>query len=243
MLKTVMFDLDGTLLPVTQQEFLSVYLGELRKVFSRIGLDAELAMRALWAGTEAMVRNDGAKSNAERFWNTFGDIMNVSDERLRAAEAACDAFYTNEFNVVKSIMRAGDRALPRRLIDLCKAKGFDVVLATNPLFPPCAVTTRLEWIGLLPEDFRLITNYQNSRFCKPNTEYYRDLMERLGVGADECIMIGNNTNEDMIAGTLGIATYLVTDCIENEAGADISRFTHGTLAQLEGYLNTLGDFR
>ena len=52
-------------------------------------------------------------------------------------------------------------------------------------------------------------------------------------------MVGNNTREDMCVGELGTETYLVTDYLENEQNTDISRFRHGSLAELEAYLASL----
>ena len=52
-------------------------------------------------------------------------------------------------------------------------------------------------------------------------------------------MIGNNTNEDMDAGALGMDTFLVTDYLENETGMAVSAFRHGTLMELEAYLASL----
>jgi len=52
----------------------------------------------------------------------------------------------------------------------------------------------------------------------------------------QCLMVGNNTNEDMDAGALGMDTFLVTDYLENETGMAVSAFRHGTLTELEAYL-------
>ena len=49
-------------------------------------------------------------------------------------------------------------------------------------------------------------------------------------------MVGNNPAEDMSVGDLGAETFLVTDYLENAAGADITAFSRGTLAKLETHL-------
>ena len=54
-------------------------------------------------------------------------------------------------------------------------------------------------------------------------------------------MAGNSPAEDMVAGALGAETFLVTDCMENEAGVDVSSYRCGTLAELESYLTSLPD--
>ena len=243
MIDTILFDLDGTLLQYTQDEFIIAYFTELKKMLIRFGLDAELAQSAVWAGTKEMILNDGTRLNSERFWEKFSGIMDLSPERLKAVEEACDRFYSNEFNIVKSVLKDNDPDLPRRLINILVTKGFSIALATNPLFPTCAVTTRLSWRGLKPQDFSLITDYSNSKYCKPNPDYYREIFRMLNKEPNQCLMIGNNTNEDMIVSTLGAETFLVTDYLENESNMDISVFRHGTLKELEVYLESLPSVR
>jgi len=233
-LDTILFDLDGTLLQFSQDEFINVYFGKLGKVFARMDMDAEMSINAVWAGTKAMVLNDGSRTNAERFWIAFAENLGLTDEQRGSVEAACDGFYTNEFDAVKSVVRPND--ISKRLVRALAAKGYDVVLATNPLFPACAVTTRLSWAGLEPRDFIYITHYANSTYCKPNPGYYREILAKLNKSPEQCIMVGNNPVEDMAAGALGTETFLVTDCLENEVAADITAFRRGTLAELEKYL-------
>ena len=234
MIDTILFDLDGTLVRFNQDEFISTYFKELSKVFIKLGLDAEKACKAVWAGTKAMVLNDGSALNIRKFWGAFSEFMGIEGEQLKEVEAACDSFYSNEFNVVKSIIRPSD--ISARIVRAMAKKGYIVVLATNPLFPPCAVDSRLGWIGLDRDDFKLITHYENSSFCKPNPEYYREILSKIGKTPGQCIMVGNNPAEDMCVSALGMDVFLVTDFMENEADVDISAFRHGTLEEMETFL-------
>ena len=236
---TIMFDLDGTLLQFSQEAFVDAYFGELRKVFSRMGMDAGASIKAVWAGTKAMARNDGSVTNAERFWTEFATHMGLSDEQRLTVEAACDKFYVTEFDNVKSVMAPNE--VSKRLVRALQAKGYCVVLATNPWFPECAVTTRLNWIGLVPGDFRLITHYKNSTYCKPNPEYFREVYEKIGKRPGQCLMAGNHPVEDMSAGESGAETFLVTDWLENETGVDVTAFRRGSLLELEAFLAALPD--
>jgi len=232
-----MFDLDGTLVLFSQDDFINVYFKELRKVFLKLGLDADAAIKGVWVGTKAMVLNDGSKLNAQVFWQVFSEFMDITGKKLKDVEVACDNFYSNEFNVAKSVVKQND--IPKRLVRAMAAKGYDIVLATNPLFPPCAVDSRLAWIGLDRQDFILITHYENSTFCKPNPAYYREVFSKIGKSPEQCLMVGNNPAEDMCVGELGSETFLVTDFMENEAGLDITKFRHGTIEELESYLMSL----
>ena len=237
MIDTIMFDLDGTLVRFIQDEFLNAYFKELGKTFVKLGLDAEKAVKGVWVGTKAMVLNDGAKLNTERFWDAFSEFMNIKGDELRRVEAACDKFYSTEFNIAKSVVNHSE--IPARIVRMMVKRGYCVVLATNPFFPPCAVDSRLDWIGLTKTDFEHITHYENSTFCKPNPEYYREVFKKIGKSPEQCLMVGNNTVEDMCAANLGADVFLVTDYMENDENIDISVFKHGTIEDLEKYLSAM----
>ena len=239
MIDTILFDLDGTLVRISQSVFVENYLHELRKIFIKLGLDGDLAIKALWAGTKAMMLNDGNALNSHRFWRGFADSMKIDSERLGIVEAACDSFYSNEFNKVKDFTKPSD--IPRRLVRDMIKKGYSIVLATNPLFPAVAIKSRLEWIGLEMRDFRFVTHYTNSSFCKPNPEYYREVLMRINKKPEQCLMVGNNPAEDMVVSELGVQVFLVTDYMENEHNLDVSKFRQGSLEDLETYLMGLSD--
>lgn len=235
MINAILFDLDGTLVHYSQ-DFIAAYFTKLKKVFERLRLDAELAIKGVWAGSKAMLLNSGERLNSECFWAEVSRVMGLSHEQLKSVEAACDAFYaSSEFDSVKSIMNNADMELPRRLVRGLTARGFTLVLATNPLFPECAIATRLGWVGLSLSDFQLVTHYNNSTYCKPNLGYYREILNKIGKEPRQCLMAGNSPLEDMCAGELGAETFLVNECIDNESGIDISGFRSGTLADLEAY--------
>ena len=117
--------------------------------------------------------------------------------------------------------------------------GYDLILATNPLFPAEGVHTRLSWIGLSPEDFSLITTYDNSTFCKPFPGYYQEILQKTGKTPAQCRMVGNNPLDDMSAAKLGLDVYLVTDYIENEKGLPIDGFPQGSLASVLAWSEAL----
>jgi FMN phosphatase YigB (HAD superfamily) len=234
-----MLDLDGTLLQISQKEFIDAYFAKLMKVFLRLGMDAEMSVKAVWAGTKAMMLNDGSKLNTHRFWETFAQTLQLTEEQLRKVELACDNFYINEFDEVKAVIKPND--ISKRLVKAMAKKGYTLVLATNPLFPACAVETRLGWIGLEPDDFEYITHYANSTYCKLNPGYYNEIFDKINRLPGQCFMAGNNPAEDMCAGLLGAEIFLVTDYLENESGMDITPFRSGTLAELDEYLTALPD--
>ena len=72
----------------------------------------------------------------------------------------------------------------------------------------------MSFVNLRPDDFILVTTYENSSYCKPNPKYFEACLSKLGLKPDEVILFGNNTKEDGdCASSLGIKTYLVNGYI------------------------------
>ena len=229
---TVLFDLDGTLLPMDEQLFVRTYFGELAKKGAEHGCtDSEKLTAAVWKGTAAMVKNDGSIKNDARFWQVFTREMNELETRLRPV---FDRFYAEEFNRVKDVV--GTNPLARQAVKGLKERGYDVILATNPLFPKVAVATRLSWLGLTLEDFLEVTSYEDYSYCKPNPDYFREILSKTGKTPEECLMVGNDAEEDLIAGEIGMSVFLVTDCLINEKNKDISGVPQGNFEELISFL-------
>ena len=55
-----LFDLDGTLLPMDQEAFTTGYFKLLTKKLAPHGYEPKSLVDAIWAGTAAMVKNDGS---------------------------------------------------------------------------------------------------------------------------------------------------------------------------------------
>lgn len=232
---TVLFDLDGTLLPMDQMGFTKTYFGLLVQKAAPFGLKPRPTIDAVWAGTKAMVKNDGSAPNDRRFWDTFCPLVGVEESVLRPV---FDKFYGEEFHGAKSA--CGENPYAAQAVRGLKAQGYDVVLATNPIFPLVGVRTRLSWVGLAPEDFSLVTTYENSRFCKPNPAYFQEIVEKLGKKPEECLMVGNDGVEDTAAAKVGLSLYLATDCLENGDKVDLSQFPHGSFRDFLSYSGAEG---
>ena len=231
-IKAVLFDLDGTLLPMDQDVFIQAYFGGLAKKLAPFGYEPESLFSAIWKGTSAMIQNDGTRINEEVFWESFCHTLHLPS---RKDETVFEEFYNNEFQKVKEVCgyEVQSAAIVRRLKDA----GLTVVLATNPIFPAIATESRMRWAGLSPDDFALYTTYENIGYCKPNLKYYEEITSRLGVSPEECLMIGNDVGEDMIAAHLGMKVFLLTDCLINKKNADISAYPHGGFCELDEYVN------
>ena len=231
---TVLFDLDGTLLPMDQDAFTKAYFGSLANKLEPHGYDKQALIGAIWAGSKAMVKNNGEKLNEEVFWDAFTALLG---ERARNDTAYFDDFYANDFCRVQDVCGYNENA--SKCIKDIKSKGYRVALATNPLFPSTATEQRIGWAGLSPNDFELFTTYENSCFCKPNLDYYKEVIGKLGVSPEECLMVGNDVQEDMVAEKLGMKVFLLTDCLINRTDSDISAYPHGSFDELMKFIDTL----
>ncbi|MBR6950775.1 MAG: HAD family hydrolase [Oscillospiraceae bacterium] len=206
--KAILFDLDGTLLPMNMQEFTTGYFGDLADKLGDRVTDRERFVKAIWAGTKAMMANDGSARNEVVFWEAFNALSGIDESLIRKD---CDEFYAGEFQRAQRFTRPNPLAVAA--VAEAREKADRVVLATNPLFPMTGQRTRLSWIGLTTEDFDLVTSYETDCFCKPNPAYFDSVCRRIGVAPEDCLMIGNDDEEDGRAGkSAGLEVYLVTDC-------------------------------
>ena len=230
-MQMILFDLDGTLLPMDQEAFTKAYFQRLAAKLAPYGYEPDKLIDGVWAGTAAMVKNDGGRTNEEAFWDRFAGLIG---DRVLRDKPLFDEYYRREFQEVASVCGSNPKA--RETVDKLKGAGYRLALATNPLFPAVATESRIRWAGLEPRDFELYTTYENTGYCKPNPAYYRDLLERLGCDAEDCLMVGNDVEEDMVAGTVGMKVFLLTDCIINKQGKDIASFPHGGFDELLQYI-------
>ncbi len=235
MLKAVLFDLDGTLLPMDQNTFMKDYFGRLIRRLAPLGYTPEGFLAAMKAGIAAMVTNDGSRTGEEAYWDAY---TAVSGKEILNHMPVFEQFYNEEFDEVAASCGFNPKAA--ETVRALKAGGVRVILATNPLFPRIATQKRIRWAGMEPEDFEFYTTYEDMGYCKPNPDYYREVLTRAGLNAADCIMVGNDVAEDMMAAAkAGLRGFLLTDCLINTPNADVNDYPHGSFDELNAYLNKL----
>lgn len=232
-INAILFDLDGTLLPMDQDVFIKTYFKLLAGKLAPYGYEPQKLLDSIWASVGAMVKNDGKGTNETAFWNMFTSIYG---EKSLEDKPVFECFYAEDFDKVQA--SCGYTPAAKEIIEFLHNKGLMLVLATNPLFPAVATRKRIKWAGLSPEDFTLYTTYENAGFCKPNPKYYQEILEKIGCQPEECVMIGNDVAEDMVAETLGMNVFLLTDCLINKTGVDITQYPHGSFPELKEYLSS-----
>ena len=236
MIKAVLFDLDGTLLPMDQDLFIKTYFSYLAKKLAPYGYESKKLIGAILAGTDSMIKNDGNCTNEEAFWQTFCKIFG---KNAKNDMPYFDEFYSVDFAKIRAVCGYTPKA--KECVYHLKEQNIQVVLATNPIFPAVATQQRIQFAGLEPNDFELFTTYENSRFCKPNLKYYQDIISHLGLKAEECVMVGNDVSDDMVTAKMGMKVFLLTDCLMNKDNVDISAYPNGNFDDLITYLKTVNE--
>lgn len=225
-MKTFLFDLDGTLLPMDQDVFVKYYFGLLCKKLPGV-FEPEKLIKVIWKSTGAMVQNDGSVTNEKVFWKVFDAAFEMDSTPYRPI---FDEFYKEEFNQAK--VSCGFNPYANKIIKYLKEKGYRVVLATNPIFPRMGTMNRIRWAGVDPEDFELITTFEDCHSCKPNLRYYEEILAKIGEKAENCIMVGNDLGEDMVVNKLGMEFILDTDCLINKENVTPECIFAGSLEEI-----------
>ena len=204
MINTVLFDLDGTLLSIDMEEFMHSYFQAVAESFKGI-LEPKSLLENIMKATEYMVRNtEKEKTNQRAFEEEFERLLGCDIAPLMSR---FEQFYRTDFKKIKSIAR--HQPLCAKVVKTLKDKGYEMVLATNPLFPRIAIEERIRWAGIDPDAFSLITAFEDMHYCKPQIEYYREILEIINKRPEQCLMVGNDAEEDMIARILGMKTFLL----------------------------------
>lgn len=179
MITTILFDLDGTLLPMDTRRFAGAYFEALSAKTAGSGYEAGEFINGIVTGIKVMIDNDGRRTNEEVFWDVLRERCKMERKEL---ETFFVDFYQNEF--------------------------------------------------------ACYTTYENSCYCKPNIGYYEEVLGKLQVTPEECLMVGNDVDEDMVAEKIGMSVFLVTDCLLNRSGTDINRYPHGDYNDLRAYIES-----
>jgi HAD superfamily hydrolase (TIGR01662 family) len=227
MLKAVLFDLDNTLILFEEVKFLSGYYPVLVARFNDIFPDGQFAERLMKATVE-LRNNDGSQSNRELFLGAFCEGLNVDRDDVWAR---FEKFFSLDFDIFKNVVTAAPGA--GETFRHVKEHGLKIVVATNPIWPLSVQQKRVSWAGLGDVEIDLITHIDNMSYCKPQLGYFRQICRLIDVSPDECLMVGDDFANDMVAAIVGMKTYQTTDSRSySEAPLQISKQVIGN--NLEG---------
>jgi FMN phosphatase YigB (HAD superfamily) len=204
---TLLIDLDNTLLGNDMETFLPLYLQKLGAHLADL-IPPDQMIPQLMSATRKMMDNHDPTSSLEQvFAQHFYPALGISEGKLRDK---IDDFYANVFPSIEAITTRYPES--DRFMNALFETGYEVVIATSPVFPRTAILQRLAWAGVPVDQFNytLITSYENFHFTKPHLEYYAEILGRLGKSPHEAVMIGNDPENDLQpARALGMAVFHV----------------------------------
>ncbi len=234
MFKVLLFDLDGTLIEVDMRIFVKEYYQHLGLFMSPVIPPLQLKEHLGYATHQMILNQDPTKTNKEVFWEVFLERV---EKPLDLLEPMIDKFYKYKFKNLRTFTSCKPEA--REVMNLAATMNFDLVIATNPVFPSSAIHQRMQWGGVDRYDYKLVTTYENMHFCKPNPQYYLEILDKVGAHPQECIMIGNDVDDDLCAAQVGIKTYLVEDFLINRSNRSIDADYRGSLKDLPEFLQKI----
>ena len=208
-LRALLLDLDDTLIDNSVETFVPAYFRALEAYVVDVVPPGRFIAELL-AATRAMdVDSGSASSNEEAFAASFYPALGVPREEM---EALLERFYREEFPKLRSL--TGVRAAAPRVVEWAQTRGLQIVIATNPLFPRAAIEERMAWGGVGVDRFAydFVTSYENCHATKSSPAYYLEILEVLGRRPDECLMVGDNWEWDIVcAARAGIAGYWIDE--------------------------------
>ncbi len=205
-MNTVLFDLDGTLLPLDHGLFERLYFKSIAQYLNDY-CDSELFLNALSKAIYQTIMDTSSRTIEDSFYDYFSAIL--GEEKVNQLKPLFDDYYDHFFIETKVATSQSQDMIDA--VNHLKEKGYNVAIVTNPLFPQKAIDARINWAGFKRDDFTYVTAFETNTACKPHTALFEEVLEHIGKNPNECLMVGNHALEDMVAGTLGMKTYLVLD--------------------------------
>ena len=233
---TLLLDLDGTLLDIEVSFFLGPMVEAMHDCFRDI-LDMDRFRKGLFGGTEAImvesrlmdshkVHQDG-ETNLDGFNRVFSNLTGMDVPNI---EKRFRQFYADVYPTLSSYGRPVVGA--SEFMTRAEREGYTLCLATNPIFPTSAVHERVRWSGLDSDAFCFIPGLETMRTCKPSVDYYLELSSILDVSPSECLMVGNDVQQDLPALETGMGTFLVEGQVIDRGTSDLKPDARGSLEDL-----------
>ena len=122
-LTTILFDLDGTLLPMDNDTFTKGYFKLLAAKLAPHGYEPKQLIDGVWQGTKAMVMNNGKQTNEQVFWKEFAELFG---NKVYSDIDKFNEFYDTDFDKLKSFCGYNEQS--NQTIQTLKQKWLRVLL-------------------------------------------------------------------------------------------------------------------
>lgn len=208
----ILFDMDGTLLEFGEREFELAYMSRVESFLERRLPDKSKAIVAgIGKAVAAMRNNHTVYSNETRFWQCVEASSGLQQTEL---EPLFRSYYAGDYIQIGQGYQANPVMI--EIVETLAAKGYQLVVATNPMLPQIANEYKLQWCRLGHMKWREITGFENYSRCKPNPQYYQQICNRLKIAPQQCTMIGNSLTDDLPAVQIGMEFYFLLDEHDNQ---------------------------
>lgn len=229
---SLLLDLDDTLLNTNIDAFLPAYFKKLAMHMADT-VQPEQFIKALLKSTQIMYGNKRTDRTLEQlFSDNFYPAIGFEQEAL-AGEL--EKFYDDVFPTLASLTTPRPEAI--NLVDWAFSKGWNVAIATDPLFPRKAILHRLRWAGLAPEKypFSLISDFHSFHFAKATVAYYPEFLAQMNWMDEPVLMVGDSKDRDVLPSKkAGLPVFwLKANGQESQDG-----IPQGSFAELRNFLET-----
>jgi FMN phosphatase YigB (HAD superfamily) len=229
---SLLLDLDDTLLSTNIDSFIPAYFQALAKALTPY-VDSKSMLEALTAGTRAMMASeDFSRFLKDVFDAEFYPRLNILRSDL---VEVLEDFYDNQFPGLREL--TSPRPDAKDFMNWAFAQGYRLAIATNPLFPRKATHHRLRWAGFEPQQFEIVTCFEDFHFTKAHPAYFAETLGRMGWPEGPVLMVGDDVERDILpAQRLGLPVFH----FQSKPGAANGKqeVMHGDFAALRSVLET-----
>jgi dihydroflavonol-4-reductase len=215
--RVILLDLDGTLLRAPRLLFL---LANVVLMFKR--------MRPIFGWRQVVpsvhnalskMFNNSADTGLTNSAVLISELIKTSKKSPDETRATVWKYYHEDFPRLEFLCRPVSGA--KEFIESARLSGRQIFLVTNPIWPEECVHLRLKWAGLTPTMFDGITHSQNWHTCKPQLEYYQQVLTTWNLRPSDCVMIGDSPSKDGPAAKLGIHVKIIGRYFWKSARVDV----------------------
>ncbi len=203
MIRAVLFDLDGTLLDIDVDSFIETYTRSLAAKL--VPEDQERGLAVLAGSTYAMLAPEvNEDSNQVCLLRKLSDALDRSPAELwRSIHQLSKEILPGLKEMAKPITGAA------QVVREIHERGLKVVVATMPIYPRDVMLERLRWAGVRTDWVDHVACLEANRSAKPHRSYFLEMADAVGAAAEECLMVGDDEDQDMPALDAGMAVHLV----------------------------------
>jgi FMN phosphatase YigB (HAD superfamily) len=198
-----MLDLDNTLIQVDVDAFVERYA---RAVARRLVPEDPQRGMAVVSGASyrLLTERSPGERNRDRLLRALAAELGEEPQALwqRLESVAVE---------VLPALRPLARPLPgaREVVAEARRRGLRLALATNPIYPRRVIVERMRWSGLREGDVDHVACLEASSATKPDPAFFAELAAALGLEEEECLMVGDDPDQDVPDGESAVHVHLV----------------------------------